>query len=170
MKAGTALATDSRLLQVKEIIITNGGFKRGDFVLASGKKSNFYFNTKTATLNPEGISLIAEVIYDRVKDLGIASIGGLELGSIPIATAVAQLSFRQGNPIPAFWVRDVPKDHGDKTKFEGTLKPGSKVVVVDDVATTGRSIIKAINEVEARGCKIERIIVVLDREEGAKDN
>lgn len=168
MKASTTLATDPRLLQVKEIIISKGGFKRGHFVLASHQESDVYFNGKTATLDPKGISLIAEIFYDKVKGLGIASIGGLELGSVPIATAVAQLSFRMGNPIPAFVVRDSQKEHGDKTTFEGALKPGTRVVIIDDVATKGNSIQKAINEVERQGCKIDRIIVLIDREEGAR--
>jgi orotate phosphoribosyltransferase len=168
MKAGTELATDPRLLEIKNIIINKGGFKRGHFVLASGHESDVYINGKTVTLDPRGISLVAEAFYDKVKDLGIASIGGLESGSIPIATAIAQYSFRMRNPIPAFWVRDEKKDHGDMTTFEGVLNPGTKVVVVDDVATAGNSIQKAITEVRRQNCTIERIIVLIDREEGAR--
>ena len=172
MKAGAEQTVDRRLQRIKEIIIQKGGYKlQGSFTLASGRVSNLYFNTKTATLDPEGVSLIAEVVYDRIKDLGVTSIGGLVQGSIPIAVVVAQLSYRRrpDRPIQAFWVRKEQKEHGDKTTFEGTLTPNSKVIVVDDVATTGGSIDNAIKGVVAQNCEIERIIVLLDREEGAKE-
>ena len=110
-------------------------------------------------------------MFDRIKDLDVASIGGLVQGSIPIAVGVSQLSYhkRPNKPFDAFWVRKEKKEHGDKTTFEGTLTPYSKVIVVDDVATTGGSIDNAIKGVLAQNCTIERIIVLLDREEGAAD-
>ncbi len=171
MKVSAEQAGDRRLERIKEIIVEKDGYKVGGFTLASGREAKFYFNTKTATLDPEGISLIAEVVYDRIRDLDATSIGGLVHGSIPIAVAVAQLSYRKrpNRPIQAFWVRKEQKEHGDKTTFEGVLTPHSKVIVIDDVATTGGSIDKAIQGVRAQNCTIERIIVLLDREEDAAE-
>ncbi len=165
----------SRKVRLIQIMIEGDGYKRGEYTLASGQKSKFYFNGKTITLNPEGISLVAEEIYDRIKGLEqLDSIGGLEEGAIPIATAVAQLSrsrakTEEGKLVPAFWVRREKKDHGDHTKVEGTLDPESHVVIVDDVATRGTSIQEAVDEVESRKCKIVKIIVLLDRGAGARD-
>ena len=138
------------------------------FELASGGTSLYLFDCKRVTQDPEGISLIASIVYDMVKDRDLDAIGGIETGAIPICTAVAQLSFIKGNPIPAFWVRHLPKTHGTKNKIEGELKPGSRVVVVDDVTTRGNSIEEAIQEVQRIGCKIVGLMTLVDREEGAK--
>lgn len=139
------------------------------FELASGGKSYYLFDCKRVTQDPEGISLIASIVYEMVKDKDIDTIGGIETGAIPICTAVAQLSFMKGNPIPAFWVRHSPKTHGTKNKIEGELKSGSRVVVVDDVTTKGNSIEEAIQEVRKAGCKIVGLLTLVDREEGAKE-
>ncbi len=139
------------------------------FELASGGKSYVFFDCKPVTQNPEGISLIAEIIFEMVKDYHLDAIGGIETGSIPICTAVAQLSFLKGKPIPAFWVRHKPKKHGTKNLIEGELKPKSRVVVLDDVTTRGNSIEKAVKAVRAIDCNIVQLITMVDREEGARD-
>jgi len=172
MKARTELVEDPRVQRLKDIIKAKGGFKiagpnEPEFLLRSGKRSKFYFNGKTATLDPEGISIIAEIVFEKIANLNVDSIGGLALGSIPIATAVAQLSYKKGKPIPAFWKRESQKEHGDQTLFEGTLKDGSNVVVVDDVATLGSSIEQVVDYVLQKHCKIVKIVTLLDREEGA---
>ncbi|MGD0645513.1 MAG: orotate phosphoribosyltransferase [Candidatus Bathyarchaeia archaeon] len=156
-------------------LIENKAYLRRDprkgeepFELASGGTSFYLFDCKRVTQDPEGISLIASIVYDMVKDRNLDAIGGIETGAIPICTAVAQLSFMKGNPIPAFWVRHFPKTHGTKNKIEGELKPSSRVVVVDDVTTRGNSIEEAIQEVRKVGCNIVGLLTLVDREEGAK--
>jgi orotate phosphoribosyltransferase len=156
-------------------LIENKAYLRRDplkgekpFELASGGTSYHLFDCKRVTQDPEGIYLTASIIYDLVKDKKLDAIGGIETGAIPICTAVAQYSFMKGNPIPAFWIRHHAKTHGTKNKVEGDLKPGSRVVVVDDVTTKGNSIEEAIVEVKRLGCKIVGLLTLVDREEGAK--
>ena len=135
------------------------------FKLVSGGVSNFYFNCKPTMLDPEGKELIGRLIYSKIRDLEVAGIGGLELGSVPISGAVSLISQLEGHPIKEFIVRKEKKDHGIPAKVEGELVAGEKVVVVDDVITTGGSTIKAIEAVEKLGLEIAKVVVLVDREE-----
>src|ERR1700746_736350 len=114
--------------------------------LASGRKSNFFFNLKPTMLDPEGATLLAELTYEALKDDGLDSVGGLEMGAVPLAGAVAQLSWIKGHPIAAFFVRKKPKEHGARLAVEGLAKgetlEGKRVVIVEDVTTTGGSALK----------------------------
>jgi len=139
------------------------------FVLVSGDKSWVFFDCKTVTQNSEGISLIAEIFFEMVKDYNLDAIGGIQTGAIPICTAVAQLSYLKGSPIQAFWVREKRKDHGTMNKLEGGLKPNSRVVVVDDVTTKGTSVLKAVEEVLEINCEIVAVVTLVDREAGARE-
>ena len=135
------------------------------FKLVSGGVSNFYFNCKPAMLDPEGKELIGRLVFAKIKDLQISGIGGLELGSVPISGAVSLISQLEGKPLKEFIVRKEEKDHGIPAKMEGEFAPGEKVVVVDDVITTGGSTIKAIEAVEKLGLIVIRVVVLVDREE-----
>jgi orotate phosphoribosyltransferase len=135
------------------------------FKLVSGGVSNFYFNCKPTMLDPEGKELIGRLIFSLIGDLDVTAIGGLELGSIPISSAVSLISQLEGKPIKEFIVRKEKKDHGIPAKVEGELVPEEKVVVVDDVITTGGSTIKAIEAVQDLGLKVVKVIVLVDREE-----
>ncbi|UCE82270.1 MAG: orotate phosphoribosyltransferase [Deltaproteobacteria bacterium] len=135
------------------------------FKLVSGGVSNFYFNCKPTMLDPEGKELIGRLIFAEIRDLEVSGIGGLELGSIPISSAVSLISQLEGKPIKEFIVRKERKDHGIPAKMEGEFAPGEKVVVVDDVITTGGSTIKAIEAVEDLGLTVAKVIVLVDREE-----
>ena len=135
------------------------------FKLVSGGVSNFYFNCKPAMLDPEGKELIGRLVFAQIKDLEISGIGGLELGSVPISSAVSLISQLEGKPLKEFIVRKEEKDHGIPAKMEGEFAPGEKVVVVDDVITTGGSTIKAIEAVEKLGLIVIRVVVLVDREE-----
>src|SRR6187402_2158510 len=136
-------------------IIARRSFGRGEITLASGRKSNFYFNLKPTMLDAEGASLLAELTLDALASEKIDYVGGLEMGAVPIAGAIAQLSFMRGRPIQAFFVRKKPKEHGAKLTVEGLARgeslQGKRVVVVEDVTTTGGSAIKAVDVVRQAG-------------------
>ena len=140
----------------------------GDFTLASGRKSKYYFDSKKTTLLPEGAYLAAREILRTLREHGIRAdaIGGLTLGADPIVCPVAALSFLEGPPMRAFIVRKETKDHGTGRRIEGDVAAGSKVVIVDDVVTTAGSTIKAIEAAEAEGHTVVAVICLVDREEG----
>ena len=120
-------------------------YKDKQITLSSGKKSNYYFDMKLVAGDPEGITLIAKVLYDKIKTCGdIKAVGGLEAGSISLATAISHLSFREdpNNSLYSFFVRKKPKEHGMRRRIEGVVE--SPIVVVDDVVTTGSSALEAI--------------------------
>lgn len=150
--------------ELKKLIKKVGAFKTGEFVLSSGKKSNFYIDCRKITLHPEGSRLIAKIILEKIKKLKVDAIGGLTLGADPITSSVVALS-----DIPGFIVRKKEKEHGTKQKIEGHIKAGWNVVVVEDVATTGASALQAIEAAESVGAKVIKVISVVDREEGAAD-
>jgi orotate phosphoribosyltransferase len=135
------------------------------FKLVSGGVSNFYFNCKPAMLDPEGKELIGRLIFSTIRDREVTGIGGLELGSVPISSAVSLISHLEGQPIKEFIVRKEKKDHGIPAKVEGECVAGEKVVVVDDVITTGGSTIKAIEAVQKLGLEVSKVVVLVDREE-----
>jgi orotate phosphoribosyltransferase len=140
------------------------------FTLASGKQSNYYFNCKPTTMDPEGMNLIGKVLFEMLKDASVTAVGGLTLGADPIANALSVISFQEGKPIKSFTVRKETKDHGTKSKIEGTLQKGERIVVLDDVITTGASTITAIEAVREAGLVIDRVIAFIDREEGGREN
>lgn len=143
------------------------------FTLASGKKSNFYFNLKGVTYYPPGIVLIGTLMYEKIQELNLApkGIGGLTMGADPIAISAAYTSQLRGNPINAFSVRKEPKAHGLRLPIEGNMAPGDPVIVIEDVVTTGGSTIKAINAVRDYGLEILSVITLLDRcEQNGREN
>jgi orotate phosphoribosyltransferase len=140
------------------------------FTLASGKQSNYYFNCKPTTLDPEGMNLIGAIIFDMLKDTDITAAGGLTLGADPIANALSVISYQKGKPIKSFTVRKDIKDHGTKSAIEGNVVPGEKIVIIDDVITTGGSTITAIEQARKSGLKVEMVITLIDREEGGREN
>jgi orotate phosphoribosyltransferase len=139
------------------------------FKLVSGRMSNYYFDCKAVTLHPEGICLIGNLLFDLVKDLDVKGIGGLTLGADPIAFSVAYTSYLKGRPVEAFVVRKTAKAHGTMQWIEGNIKKGDKVVIVDDVITTGKSTIEAITRSKEAGLDIVKVIALIDRQEGGKE-
>ncbi len=149
-------------------LITTQAFKFSEtpeFKLVHGGVSCFYFNCKRVTLDPEGQYLIGNIIYDRIKELGVSGIGGLTLGADPIALSVAYTSWVNGSPIKAFVVRKERKGHGAMSQLEGNISSGDRVVVVEDVITTGGSTIKAITVCKDAGLDVVKVIALVDREE-----
>jgi orotate phosphoribosyltransferase len=154
-------------------IIFHCSFGRGEITLASGRKSNFYFDMKPSMLDPQGASLIAREILEEVTRVQGEYVGGLEMGAVPIAGAVCQHSFEIEKPVRGFFVRKQPKQHGAKKLVEG-LPPGQtlqnkRIVVVDDVTTTGESAMLAVNACIAEGAKVALVISIVDRQEGAAE-
>ncbi len=135
-------------------IILERSFKYSDdppFTLVSGRKSNYYFNCKPTTLDPEGMNLIGALVFEMLADSGVTAAGGLTLGADPIANALSVISFQKGRPIKSFIVRKDVKDHGIKNAIEGNVMPGEKVAIIDDVITTGGSTITAIERARGGG-------------------
>lgn len=143
----------------------------GDFTLTSGKKSRFYFDSKKTTLLPDGAYLTAREVLRVLRENRIEAdaIGGMTLGADPIVGPVAALSHLEGPPLRAFIVRKRAKEHGTARRIEGNLEPGSRVVVVDDVVTTGESTLLAIEAAERAGHEVVAVICLVDREEGGAD-
>ena len=140
------------------------------FKLVSGKMSNYYVNCKMTTLNAEAMLLIGRIFYEKVKPLRITAIGGLTQGADPIAVATAMTSGMEGKGINAFVVRKVAKEHGLKKLIEGDVHPGDRVVIVDDVITTGQSTIDAIERARNEGLRVVKAVVLVDRQEGGREN
>ena len=140
------------------------------FQLVSGKKSNVYIDCKKTTKNARGTFLIGNIIFDRIANLNVAAIGGLTLGADPIADAVAYTSAVKGKLINSFSVRKKQKEHGMKKLIEGDVNKGDRVVIVDDVVTTGGSTIEAIENARAEGLQIVKVIALVDRQEGGREN
>ncbi len=141
----------------------------GDFTLASGKKSTYYVNSKKVLFHAEAITLLGELLYDATKDLDFQAMGGLEVGAIPMAASALTAFHRAGRPLEGFFVRKQAKEHGSKERLEGQVKSGDKVVVIDDVLTTGGSVLQAIEVVEALGAKVVRVVCICDRLQGAAE-
>ena len=162
-------ASRARLLE----IIRRRSFGCGEVTLASGRKSDFYFNLKPTMMDPEGATLLAELTYEALKDEGFDYIGGLEMGAVPLAGAIAQISWIKGHPIAAFFVRKKPKEHGAKLAIEGLTRDetlaGKRIVVVEDVTTTGSSAMKAVETLREAGANVSLVFTMVDREEGAAE-
>jgi orotate phosphoribosyltransferase len=153
-------------------LIRDRSYREGDFTLASGKKSSFYIDLKATTLHPDGAYLIGRAVVARARSEGLAidAVGGLTLGADPMATAVSLAAREAGLQWPAFIVRKEPKGHGTSQYIEGTenLKPGARVLVLEDVVTTGGSSLKAIERLREAGFKPVAVMAVVDREQGGR--
>lgn len=152
-------------------LLKRHSLKFGDFTLVSGKKSSFYFDSKQTTLLPEGAYLVAAEILNSLAENKIEAdaIGGMTLGADPIVCPVAALSHISGRPLRAFIVRKEAKGHGTGRQVEGNLEPQSRVVIVDDVVTTGGSTLRAIEAVQQAGHIVVAVICLVDREEGGRE-
>jgi orotate phosphoribosyltransferase len=144
--------------------------KEPTFKLVSGKMSHFYVNCKPTTLSPRGMFLVGHLVFDEIKDLDLKGVGGLTFGADPIAFATAFTSEIKGNPIHAFSIRKTQKDHGIVKWIEGDIIPGERVVIVEDVVTTGGSTIKAIERAREEGLDVVKTVILVDRQEGGLEN
>jgi orotate phosphoribosyltransferase len=157
-----------RLLEIikRKSLLTEGG----PFKLVSGAMSDYYLDLKPTMFDPEGAALIGEIINGMlVEDRDVDAVGGLELGAVPISIAVSALSVRF-RPIKSFVVRKENKGHGTDKKIDGNFTPNSTVVLVEDVTTLGGSVMQAVRAVRQKGATVKKIITIVDRLEGAREN
>jgi orotate phosphoribosyltransferase len=142
-----------------------------EFTLASGRKSTVYFNLKPTMLDPDGARLIGAALAEQAAALGADFVGGLEMGAVPLVSAAAAMSAVAAKPVRAVFVRKAAKEHGTRSLIEGLAEgeslAGRRVVVVEDVTTTGGSSLKAIAALRDAGAGVEHVVTVVDREEGA---
>lgn len=160
------MAQRERLLE----LLKKYSYQEGDFVLASGKKSDFYIDVRKTSLHAEGGMIIGELLVDLIQEQGwdIQGVGGMTLGADPLTTATGIAAYRRGLPWTTFLVRKEPKDHGTGQQVEvaGDLKDGAKVIVLDDTITTGGSTLKAVRAMEKAGYEVVGATCVVDRSEG----
>jgi orotate phosphoribosyltransferase len=140
------------------------------FKLVSGRLSRFYVNCKPTTLSPRGMFLTGHLVFEAIKTRDVRGVGGLTFGADPIAVATAFASELNQQPIQAFSIRKTRKDHGIIRWLEGDVQPGERVAIIDDVATTGGSTIKAIQRAREEGLEVVQAVILVDREEGGLAN
>jgi orotate phosphoribosyltransferase len=140
-----------------------------DFILASGRSSSFFFDMKKTMFDPEGAALLADLLFDAIKAEEVECIGGLETGAIPIVSALCARSWPE-KPLKGFFVRKETKGHGTDQRVDGLLERGSKVILFEDVTTTGGSAMQAVRQAQQSGCTVLKVVSVVDRLEGAEAN
>lgn len=146
---------------LKQMLIDARVVQTGEFILASGRKSNYFVNIKRASTNPE---ILREIGKSMAPHVGDSKIAGMALGAVPLAVAVSLETNR-----PFVMVRKEPKDHGTMDLIEGEVNPGDRFVIVEDVATTGGSTLRVVSALREKGANVSKAVVVVDREEGARD-
>jgi orotate phosphoribosyltransferase len=148
-----------------ELLINKEVVKFGKFILSSGKESDYYVNMKMAITDPKILKTIAKIVSSQIGEERIDKIAGPALGAVPIATAISLES-----EIPMLMIRKAKKGYGTSKLIEGTLQEGDSIVVIEDVTTTGNSLLKAIRAIKENGGVVKRAVVVVDRDEGAIEN
>lgn len=152
-------------------LLLEKSYREGDFTLTSGKKSDYYFDCKQTALHPEGSWLLGRLFLEFLKKVAIDGVGGMTLGADPLVTAVTVLSHEAGRPLPGFIVRKQSKGHGTDQYLEGlaNFAPGARVAMLEDVVTTGGTLLKAIGRVRDAGFDVVAVLCVLDRQEGGRE-
>jgi len=158
--------------RLKELLLTKS-YRKGTFTLTSGKTSDFYIDGKQTTLDAEGSYLCGRLLYELIEQAPepIGGVGGMTLGADPLVTAVSIVSFLEKNPIPAFIIRKEAKGHGTGNYIEGknNLPDGCHVALMEDVVTTGGTLLQVIERVENEGFKVGLVVTVVDRQEGGAE-
>ena len=159
----------TNLERLKEKV--SGAFSKGEFTLASGRKSNFYFDCRMVTLDQEGAHLAAKAMLDEIERLGATAVGGMSIGADPLVSTIGNVAHMQGLSLKLFYVRKEPKKHGRRKLIEGPgLSGQDRAVIVEDVTTTGGSALKAVNAVRDEfGAEVLAVLTLVDRQEGAGD-
>lgn len=151
-------------------LLKENAFRKGAVTLSSGKTSSFYIDGRCITLTAKGAYLTASLILDLLENQKLEAIGGPTLGADPIAGAVAAISYLKKRPLKTFIIRGTPKAHGARRQIEGPhLRPGARLILVDDVATSGKSFLESIDILRNEGFKVDTAICIVDRREGAQE-
>lgn len=152
-------------------LLRERSLETGDFVLASGARSSYYIDCRRTTMHAEGQVLVGQLGFELLKGSGLDpdSVGGLTMGADPVSYALAYTSWLAGDPLNAFSVRKQAKEHGRGKRIEGSFEPGQRVVVIEDVITSGGSALEACAAVEAEGGEVVGVMAVLDREAGGRE-
>ena len=165
MNTGDLKVLRDRLLD----LLCEFAYKEGDFVLSSGQQSSYYINCKPVTLHPEGALATGRLLLSMLS-ADVEAVAGLTLGADPMVTAVSVVSALGDRPIPALIVRKEAKGHGTMAYIEGpTLSEGANVVVLEDVVTTGKSAMQAVERLRGAGYKVDRVLSLIDREQGGAE-
>jgi orotate phosphoribosyltransferase len=167
--ASSRSSDDTELLE----LIKRRSFRRGSFTLSSGRESSLYFNLKPTMMDPRGARLCAAAFLERIRAENVDFVGGLEMGAVPVIGSLAAISDMEGHPVRTFFVRKAQKAHGTRELIEG-MGPGEslagkRVLVLDDVATTGNAILQAAAAARAASALVDSALVLIDREEGAAE-
>jgi len=151
-------------------IISRASLLQGrEFRLTSGRSSTFFIDLKKTMLDPEGASLLADLLFDKIKAEDVDCVGGMETGAIPIVAGLCMRSWPE-KPIKGFFIRKEAKGHGTDERVDGLLDPGSRVILLEDVTTTGGSALQAVDQTRQYHCTVVKVITVVDRLEGAEEN
>ncbi|HBO97965.1 MAG TPA: orotate phosphoribosyltransferase [Candidatus Omnitrophica bacterium] len=150
-------------------LLARDAYVRGKVILSSGKESDYYVDARRVTLTAKGAYLCARLILDQVKDDPYDAIGGPTLGADPMLGAIGVVSLQAGRPVSTFIIRKAPKAHGKQQQVEGPeLRKGGRVILIDDVATTGKAFLESLDVLTPMGISVVKAVCVLDRNEGAK--
>jgi len=151
-------------------IVRNQSWLRDrEFHLTSGRSSNFFIDLKKTMFDPEGAALLADILFDRIRNEDVDYIGGMEAGGIPIVAILIMRSWPE-KPLKGFFVRKAAKGHGTDERIDGFIERGAKVILFEDVTTTGGSAMQVVDQARRLGCDVVKVISVVDRLEGAAEN
>ncbi|MDA8744113.1 orotate phosphoribosyltransferase [Rubripirellula amarantea] len=152
-------------------LLRSEALQTGEFTLASGAKANYYLDCRNITLHPKGAGVIAEGMLEVIKARGPlpAAVGGMAIGADPITASIVTIAGQKDLPLKGFMVRKEPKGHGMGKQVEGPVKPGDKVIIVEDVITSGGSAIKAVEAARAFGLEVDCVIAIIDRLAGGEE-
>ena len=152
-------------------LLLEKSYREGEFTLSSGQKTNFYFDCRQTSLHPEGAWLIGNLFADMIRDIPAAAVGGMTLGADPLVTATSVVARQQGRLLAGLLVRKEAKGYGAKQYIEGlaNVTPGDRVIMLEDVITSGASVLKACRRAQEASLTIAAVCAILDREEGGRE-
>lgn len=160
------MAQETGTARLVALIRAHALIQGGDFELASGARATTYIDLRRVTMHPEGADLIADLLFERCRDAGADSVGGMATAAIPPVACLVLRSHERGRPLRGFYVRDKAKTRGTQRQIEGQLDKGDRVVLIEDTMTSGRSTMAAVEAVRAEGSTVVKVVTVVDREQG----